>query len=104
MMNIYIFRRMLRMLETGLVNYWVEMYLPKPVQCLVDRSSRQAILADIRNPALVNLHGLAPAFLFLLFGLILASMALLTEWMTTFQFSTLFIPLLSRSPSQIEGK
>ncbi len=61
------------------------MYTPDPVQCMVDPSSRQAILADIRNPALVNLQGLVPAFLFLLFGFILASMALFTEWLTTLQ-------------------
>jgi len=61
---------------------------------MVDPSSRQAILADIRHPA--------TAFLFLLLGFILASMALLTEWMTTLQFSKYFS--LFRSPSQIEGK
>jgi len=77
--------RMLRMLETGLVDHWKAMYLPNPVQCMVDPSSRQAKLADIRNPALVNLKGLVPAFIFLLFGFLLASMALFTEWMTKLQ-------------------
>ena len=70
---------MLRMLETGLVDHWFEMYFPNPVQCMVDPSSRQAKLTDIRNPILVNLHGLVPAFLLLLFGFAIALMALLAE-------------------------
>ena len=68
------------MMETGLVDHWQEMYLPTPIQCMVDPSSRQAKLADIRNPALVDLQGLVPTFLFLLFGFILAFIALLSEW------------------------
>jgi len=48
---------------------------------MVDPSSSQSKLADIRNPALVNLHGLVPAFVFLVIGFILALMALLAEWM-----------------------
>ncbi len=71
---------MLKMVEAGLVDHWFDMYLPKPVQCMIDPSSRQARMADIRNPALVNLRGLIPAFIFLLFGFILALVALLTEW------------------------
>jgi len=90
------------MVETGLVDHWYEMYLPTPVQCMVDPSSRQAKLSDIRNPALVNLRGFVPAFLFLVFGFILASMALLTEWITKFQLCKC-IPVHG-SPSQIEGK
>jgi len=74
--------RMLRMMETGLVDHWKEMYLPTPIQCLRDPSSLQAKMADIRNPALVDLHGLVPAFLFLLFGFILAFLALIIEWIT----------------------
>lgn len=46
---------------------------------MVDPSSRQYKLADIRNPTLVNLRGLVPAFLFLLFGFILALVALLSN-------------------------
>jgi len=72
-------------MEVGLIAHWEEIYLPKPVQCMVDPSSRQAKLADIRNPALVNLLGLAPAFLFLLFGFILALIALLAEWIKKLQ-------------------
>ena len=94
--------RILRMVETGLVDHWFEMYLPNPVQCMVDPSSRQAKLSNIRNPALVNLHGLVPAFLYLLFGFILASIALFTEWVTILKLWKC-IPL-SRSPSQIEEK
>ena len=77
--------RMLRISEAGLVDHWYEMYLPKPVQCMVDPSSRQAKMANIKNPALVNLHGLAPAFLFLLFGFILASVAIFIEWIQMLQ-------------------
>ena len=93
---------MLRMVETGLVDHWYEMYLPKPVQCMIDPSSRQAKLADIRNPALVNLQGFVPAFLFLLFGFTIASVALSKEWITKLQLWKC-IPLCG-SPSQIEGK
>ena len=71
---------MLRMMEAGLVEHWTELYLPVPIQCIVDPNSRQAKMADIRHPALVNLQGLVPAFLFLLFGFILAFIALLAEW------------------------
>jgi len=49
---------------------------------MVDPSSRQAKLTDIRNPILVNLHGLVPAFLLLLFGFAIALMALLTEFVS----------------------
>jgi len=68
------------MIQVGLIDYWQKIYLPQPTQCMVDLSSRQAKMADIRNPALVDLHSLIPAFLFLLFGLILAFIALLAEW------------------------
>ena len=91
--------RTLRMLETGLIDHWKEMYSSKPVQCMVDPSSRQAKLTDVRNPALVNLHGLIPAFIFLLFGFILASMALLTEWIAKLQLWKCIPPF--RSLSQI---
>ncbi len=63
---------LLLIIETGLADRWVDMYLLTPFQCMVDPSSRQAKLADIRNPALVFLLGLVPASLFLLFGFILA--------------------------------
>ena len=72
--------RLLLIIETGLADRWVEMYLLTPFQCMVDPSSRQAKLADIRNPALVFLRGLVPASLFLLFGFILALIVLLSEW------------------------
>lgn len=72
--------RMLRMMETGLVGYWKNMYLPRPYQCMVDPSSRQAMLDDIRNPALVDLHGLFPTFVFLFIGFFLALIALSGEW------------------------
>ena len=52
---------------------------------MVDPSSLQAMLADIRNPALVNLQGLVPAFVFLFIGFIIASMALLAEWIKKLQ-------------------
>lgn len=74
------FDRMLRMIETGLVDFWKNIYLPKPYHCMIDLSSRRAMLDDIRNPALVDLYGLFPAFVFLLFGLLLALVALLGEW------------------------
>lgn len=67
------------MMETGLVDYWHEMYFQKPMQCMVDPSSRRAKLADIRNPALVDLQRLVPAFLYLQFGFILAIIALSAE-------------------------
>jgi len=73
------------MLETGHVEHWKAMYTPNPMQCMVDPSSRQAKLSDIRNPALVNLHGLVPAVIFLIFGFILASITLFIEWMITLQ-------------------
>ena len=75
----------LRMMETGLVDYWKKIYLPTPIQCMVDPSSRQAKMTDIRHPALVDLHGLVPAFLFLLFGFTLAFIALLVEWIIKLQ-------------------
>ena len=90
------------MMETGLVYHWQDIYAPKPVQCMVDPSSRQAKLADIQNPALVNLHGLVPAFLFLLFGYIIASVVLLTEWATMLQLWKCI--QLCGSPLKIEGK
>ena len=90
--------RMLRMMETGLVNHWEDIYLPKPIQCMTDPSSRQAIMADIRNPALVDLVGLVPAFAFLLIGCIFAFVVLLTEWIRKYQLWRLF-PLF-RSSSQ----
>ena len=93
---------MLRMMGAGLVDYWKKIYLPTPIQCMVDPSSRQAKLADIRNPALVNLQGFVPAFLFLLFGFTIASVALSKEWITKLQLWKC-IPLCG-SPSQIEGK
>jgi len=68
------------MIETGLIGHWEKIYFPAPVQCMVDPSSRQAKLADVRNPVLVNLRGLFPAFLFLLFGFSLAFIALVAEW------------------------
>lgn len=71
---------MLRMLETGLVDHWIDTYFPRPHPCLVDRYSRQAKMAGVRDPSLVDLNRLVPAFLFLLFGLILAFLALLAEW------------------------
>jgi len=73
------------MIETGLIDRWEKVYLPIPIQCLVDPSSRQAKLAEIRNPALVNLHGFVPAFLFLVFGFILAFIALSAEWVVKLQ-------------------
>jgi len=73
------------MMGAGLVDYWKKIYLPTPTQCMVDPSSRQAKMADIRHPALVELQGLVPAFLFLLFGFILALIALLVEWIIKLQ-------------------
>jgi len=75
------------MLEAGLVDHWKEIYLPTPIQCMIDPSSRQAKLADIHNPTLVNLHGLAPAFSFLLCGFLLAFMALLAECINSFKLA-----------------
>ena len=77
---------MLRMMETGLVDHWMETFLPKPSQCLVDSSSRQAMLDDIRNPALVDLDGLVSAFVCLLFGSILSFIVFLTECVKAHQF------------------
>ena len=70
---------MLRMMETGLVDHWMETFLPKPSQCLVDSSSRQAMMNDIRNPALVDLVGLVSAFVCLLFGSIVSFIVFLAE-------------------------
>jgi len=89
---------MLRMLETGLVDHWQKLYLPTPIQCMVDPSSRQAKLADIRNPALVDLNDLVPAFLFLLFGFILAFVALIIEWITKRDLWKLMPFFRTRSP------
>ena len=68
------------MIETGLVDHWREFYLPKPVQCMVDPTSRQAMMADIANPTFVDLKGLVSAFTCLLFGIIIALVAFLREW------------------------
>ena len=76
---------MLRMMVTGFVGHWKDIYLPKPIQCMTDLNSRQAMLADIRNPTLVDLDGLVPAFEFLFIGLLIASLVLLGEWVKKFQ-------------------
>ena len=84
------------MMEAGLVDHWKDIYLPKPVQCMVDPSSRQSKLADIRNPALVNLRGLFPAFVFLLIGVTLALTTRLVEWIKKLQLWQ-FMPYISPS-------
>ena len=85
-------------MEAGLVGHWKEIHLPTPIQCMVDPSSRQAKMADIRNPALVDLQGLVPSFLFLLFGFILALVALIAEWIRNLKLWK-SIPFF-RSPTQ----
>ena len=82
---------MLRMMVTGFVGHWKDIYLPKPIQCMTDLNSRQAMLADLRNPALVNLHGLVLAFLFLSFGFIIVLMVLFTEWIIKLKFWKLLL-------------
>jgi len=70
------------MIQTGLIDHWKsDIYLPKPIKCMLNPSSRQAKLAEIRHPALVNLHGLFSAFVFLFSGFVIALMVLLAEWM-----------------------
>lgn len=86
------------MMATGLVDHWADVYVPRPTQCLVDPNSLQAIMADIRNPALVGLPGLVPAFLFLLFGCILSAMVLLAELITKLKLWR-FFPIFRSLPS-----
>ncbi len=85
------------MMATGLLGHWKDVYVQSPTQCLIDPSSRQAILAGIRNPALVDLHALRPAFLFLLFGFVLAIMVLLAEWINKVKLWEL-IPIFRSLP------
>lgn len=85
-------------MATGLVHHWEDVYVPRPTQCLMDPNSLQAIMADIRDPALVDLPGLVPSFLFLIFGCILSAMVLLAELINKaklWQFIPLFRPLPS---------
>lgn len=59
---------------------WIDRFSPKPYQCLVDQSSRQEIMADIRNPTFVNLKSLYSAFLYLFLGFIFSFLVFLIEW------------------------
>jgi len=72
-------------METGLVDHWMKIFLPKPSQCLVDSSSRQTMLDDIRNPALVDFEGLVSSFVCLLLGSIVSFVVFLTECVKTSQ-------------------
>jgi len=86
------------MVEAGLIGHWKNKYLPKPYQCLLDPASLQAKMTDIRYPDLVDLHGLFPAFVFLLGGFVLALLALLAERITKLKLWKFMLLFSSPSP------
>ena len=65
------------MMATGHVDSWIDRYMPKPLQCLVNANDRQQILSAIRYPEYVNLSNLVSAFVCLAFGLALSVLTLL---------------------------
>ena len=72
--------RILRMHGAGLVNLWLNRFRPMPSQCMTDPTDRKEIMAQIRNPSLVNLKILYSAFLYLILGFTLSFIALSIEW------------------------
>lgn len=75
--------RVLRMVETGLIDRWTNRFSPIPHQCF-DRKGRSAQIEEFRHPTILNLAQLKSIFVITLIGFLASFSVFIGE--TTLHF------------------
>jgi hypothetical protein len=77
--EIFLFYRILRLRETGLISYWEKNFQADPRPCLNDNSQRRRGRDKSATPTRLSLKNLSGAFVILVVGYLIAFLVFLNE-------------------------